>query len=67
VSIEGLDQLSEYPGVQFVFLNRKPGDVIDWRKGSHEYVFLVIGGAPDHQGLLAARRFVYEQVRITYA
>jgi hypothetical protein len=67
VSIEGLDRLSEYPGVQFVFLNRKPGDEIDWRKGSHEYVFLVIGGAPDHQGLLAARRFVYEQVRVTYA
>lgn len=67
VSIEGLDRVGEYPGVKSVFLNRKPGDDIDWRKGSHEYVFSVIGGVPDHESLLAVKRFVDEEVTVTYA
>ncbi len=65
-SVDGLDELGEYPGVKSVFLNRKPGDEIDWRKGSHEYVFSVIGAAPDHQGLLAAKKYIDEEVVVTY-
>jgi biotin carboxylase len=67
VSVDGLDELGRYPGVKSVFLNRKPGDDIDWRKGSHEYVFSVIGAAPDHQGLLAAKKYIDEEVVVTYA
>jgi biotin carboxylase len=67
VSVDGLDRLGDYPGVKTIFLNRKPGDDIDWRKGSHEYVFSVIGAARDHAELLAVKRFVDEEVTVTYA
>ena len=52
VDVEGLDRLAEYPGVHTVALNRKPGDGIDWRRGSFEFVFSVLGAAADHEGVL---------------
>ena len=52
VSVEGLDQLGEYPGVETITLNRQPGDDIDWRQGNFEFVFSVLGAAPDPQGVL---------------
>ena len=67
VGVEGLDRLGEYPGVKTVFLNRQPGDDIDWRKGSLEFVFSVIGAAPDYGSLLAVKQFLDEKVKVTYA
>ncbi|MGH9029454.1 MAG: hypothetical protein ACRDV4_07550, partial [Acidimicrobiales bacterium] len=67
VSIEGLDRVGEFPGVKSVFLNRKPGDEVDWRKGTFEHVFLVIGRAVDHAGLLTVKRFIDDEVAIAYA
>ncbi|MGD0380100.1 MAG: ATP-grasp domain-containing protein [Acidimicrobiales bacterium] len=67
VSVESLDAVAEYPGVQAVSLNRQPGDEVDWRKGSHQYIFTVIGAAPDHEGVLAVRQLAEEGVQITYA
>ena len=43
VSVTGLDLLSAHPGVDSVTLNRRPGDPVDWRLGSHEYVVAVLG------------------------
>jgi hypothetical protein len=65
--VDGLDRVGEYPGVKTVFLNRKPGDEIDWRKGSHEYVFSVIGAVSGHDDLLEVKRFIDEEVTVTYA
>jgi glutathione synthase/RimK-type ligase-like ATP-grasp enzyme len=67
LSVDGLDRVGEYPGVKTVFLNRKPGDEIDWRKGSHEYVFSVIGAVSGHDDLLEVKRFIDEEVTVTYA
>jgi biotin carboxylase len=67
VSVESLDPVAEYPGVQTVSLSRQPGDEVDWRKGSHQYIFTVIGAAPDHKGVMAVRRVAEEEVQITYA
>jgi glutathione synthase/RimK-type ligase-like ATP-grasp enzyme len=67
VAVEGLDRLSEYPGVQTVGLNRQPGDGIDWRQGSFEFVFSVYGAAADHEGVLGVQRFIDEHVKVTYA
>ncbi len=67
VSVEGLDRLASYPGVDAVSLSRRPGDPVDWRKGSHEYVYSVLGAAPDHEGVLAVQRFIDEEVAVTYA
>jgi hypothetical protein len=67
VSVEGLDRLGEHPGVETITLNRQPGDAIDWRQGNFEFVFLVLGAAPDPQGVLAVQRLIDEEVRVTYA
>jgi biotin carboxylase len=67
VSVESLDPVAEYPGVQTVSLSRQPGDEVDWRKGSHQYIFTVIGAAPDHKGVMAVRQLAEEEVQITYA
>jgi biotin carboxylase len=66
-AVDGLDRLAEYPGVSSVFLSRQPGDAVDWRKGSHEYVWSVLGNAPDHDGVLALQRFIAEEVVVTYS
>jgi hypothetical protein len=66
-AVAGLDRLAEYPGVSSVFLSRQPGDAVDWRKGSHEYVWSVLGNAPDHEGVLALQQFIDKEVNVTYA
>ncbi len=65
-SVEGLDELAAYPGVDAVSLSRQPGDEVDWRKGSHEYVFSVLGSVSDHGDMRAVQRFVDDQVVVTY-
>ena len=66
-SVEGMVGLRAYPGVSDVFLSRQPGDEVDWRKGSHEYVYSVIGSAPDHAGVVALQRFIEAEVKVTYS
>ena len=66
VSVEGLTELGDLPGVDSVFLARRPGDDVDWRKGSHQYVFSVVGAADDYEGVLALKRFVDEEVTMTF-
>ena len=66
VAVDGLDRLAAFDGVSSVFLSRQPGDPVDWRKGSHEYVWSVLGAASDHDGVLAMQQFVEEAVTVTY-
>jgi biotin carboxylase len=64
--IEGLDEVSNYPGVDLVTLSRRPGDPVDWRLGSHEYVFSVLGAVPDHASVSATEAHIDEKVTVTY-
>jgi hypothetical protein len=64
--IEGLDELATYPGVDAVSLSRQPGDEVDWRKGSHEYVFSVLGSVSQYEDMRALQQFVDDQVVVTY-
>jgi biotin carboxylase len=66
VNVTGLDRLAEYPGVSSVSLNRSSGDEVNWRLGSHEYVYSVLGNAPDHDAVRAVQEFVDEFVVIDY-
>ena len=43
VSIDGLDRLAALPGVNDIFVNRSPGDPIDWREGTRHYIYSVYG------------------------
>jgi biotin carboxylase len=65
-SVDGLERLAAYPGVDTVTLSRRPGDEVDWRKGSHEYVFCVLGTVPRHEDMRALERFIDEAVTVTY-
>ena len=66
-SVEGLDRLAEYDGVDSVTLARQPGDAVDWRKGSHELVWSVIGAAADYEGVKAVQQFIAAEVNVTYS
>jgi biotin carboxylase len=66
VSVSGLDKVANYPGVDSVALNRRPGAEVDWRLGSHEYIYAVLGRAPDHDAVRAMQHFVDEEVEIVY-
>ncbi len=66
VSVAGLDKVAAYPGVDSVSLNRRPGDEVDWRLGSHEYIYAVLGRAPDHDAVRAMRDFVEAEVEVVY-
>jgi hypothetical protein len=66
LSVEGLDRLAEYPGVDAVALSRQPGDEVDWRKGSHEYVFSVLGNVPQHEDMAKLEQFIANEVTVTY-
>ena len=66
VSVAGLDKIAAYPGVDSVSLNRQPGAEVDWRLGSHEYIYAVLGRAPDHDAVRAMQDFVDEAVKVVY-
>jgi biotin carboxylase len=66
VSIEGLDRLSELPGVNRVLSNRNPGDAIDLWDGTRHYVYSVYGVSPDYTSLLEIDRFLHEEVVVVY-
>jgi hypothetical protein len=65
-TVDGLDRLAEYPGVDAVALSRQPGDEVDWRKGSHEYVFSVLGNVPQHEDMEKLEQFIADEVTVTY-
>ncbi len=65
-SIEGLDAVSELPGVLAVNLLRNPGEAVDWRLGSDEHVFHVIGAVEGLDDLRTIRRRIDDLVSITY-
>jgi biotin carboxylase len=66
VSIEGLDRLAECPGVKIVLVNRAPGESVDWREGTGQYIYSVSGVAADYDGVLEINRFLHEEVSIVY-
>ena len=66
VSVEGLDRLAGRPGVNEVFVNRAPGDRVDSRAGTRQYVYSVFGVSEDYDRLLEINRFLHEEVSIVY-
>ncbi|MFZ2058776.1 MAG: hypothetical protein WAV54_15335, partial [Acidimicrobiales bacterium] len=66
VSIGGLDRLAELGGVNAIFVNRSPGDPVDWREGTRHYIYSVYGVSADYDGLLEIDRFLHEEVSIVY-
>jgi hypothetical protein len=42
------------------------GTEVDWRKGSHEYVFSVLGAAPQPDDVRAMQQFIDDEISIVY-
>jgi hypothetical protein len=66
VSICGLERLAELPGVNEVFVNRSPGDPVNWREGTRQYIYSVFGVSADYDELLKVNSFLHEQVSVVY-
>ena len=47
-------------------LSRPPGDEVDWRKGSQEYVFSVLGSVPQRGDIAQLQQFIADEVTVTY-
>ena len=66
-SIDGIDAVTAYPGVNGVSVHQRPGAEVDWRDGSRNHIIAVTGAAADHEELLAADRFLRREVTVTYS
>jgi hypothetical protein len=47
-------------------VNRSPGDPVNWREGTRQYVYSVFGVSANYDELLEVNRFLHEQVSVVY-
>jgi biotin carboxylase len=66
ISIEGLDQLPQFPGLHRLAIKHGPGDAFDIAEGTSVFLFDAVGSVDDHRGLLDVVRRVYDTVSVTY-
>ncbi len=66
-AIEGIDAVSDYPGVDAISVHQGPGAVLDWKDGSRNHIMAVVGTAADYDELQAVNRLLNHEVTITYA
>ena len=66
VSVSGLDRVAAQRGVDAVSLSKQMGTEVDWRKGSHEYVYAVLGTAPQPDDVRELQQFIDDEVEIVY-
>jgi biotin carboxylase len=66
-SIDGVDAVSDHPGVDSVSVHRGPGAALDWRDGTRTHILAVVGSAADHEELLAVERLLQREISVTYS
>jgi biotin carboxylase len=66
-SIDGLDSVSDFPGVGSITIHQGPGADLDWKDGSRNHIVAVVGTAHDYDELLEVNRLLHEEVTVTYA
>ena len=66
-AIDGIDAVSDYPGVDAITVHQGPGAVLDWKDGSRNHILAVVGSADDYDGLLAVNRLLHDEITVTYA
>lgn len=66
-SVAGLTEASQVTGVRDITLNRRPGDLLDWRDGSQSYVVAVHGLAASHDHVQDIIGRVRRTLRVVYA
>ena len=66
LKLDGIEEVSASEGVVDVVVNKRPGDELDWRDGNHGFLIAVLGWAPDHDAMFAARRRISDTVGVEY-
>lgn len=66
-SIDGVDVVSDHPGVDTITVHQGPGAVLDWKDGSRNHIMAVVGSAKDYDELQAVNRLLKDVVTVTYA
>jgi hypothetical protein len=66
-AIDGIDAVSDYPGVDAITVHQGPGAVLDWKDGSRNHIMAVVGSADDYEGLQAINQLLHSEVTVTYA
>lgn len=66
-AIDGIDAVSEFPGVDAITVHQGPGADLDWKDGSRNHILAVVGSAPDYSALLAVDQLLHHEVTVTYA
>ena len=66
LGVEGLERVSRLPGAHSATLHRPPGTDIDWRTGTNDYVYSVLGVAEDYDQLRDVARVAKATVRLRF-
>jgi biotin carboxylase len=66
-SIEGIDTVIEFPGVDTITVHQGPGADLDWKDGSRNHILAVVGSAKDYSELIAVNQLLHHEVTVTYA
>jgi predicted ATP-grasp superfamily ATP-dependent carboligase len=66
VKLDGVDEVAASEGVVDLVVNKRPGDELDWRDGNAGFLIAVLGWAPDHEAMFAARRRISDTIDVEY-
>jgi biotin carboxylase len=66
-AINGLDAVSDHPGVDTITVHQGPGAVLDWKDGSRNHIMAVVGSASDYHELQEVNQLLHNEVKVTYA
>ena len=66
-AINGIDAVTDHPGVDTITVHQGPGAVLDWKDGSRNHIIAVVGTADDYDELQAVNRLLNDEVTVTYA
>jgi biotin carboxylase len=66
-AIDGIDKVSDFPGVDTISVHHGPGADLDWRDGTRNHIMAVVGSAADYAELAAVNRLLLQEVTVTYA
>ncbi len=66
LAVEGLERVNRLPGARSATLHRPPGTDIDWRTGTNDYVYSVLGVADDYDQLRDVARVAQATVRLRF-
>ena len=66
-AINGLDVVSDHPGVDTITVHQGPGAVLDWKDGSRNHIMAVVGSADGYDELRDVNQLLHDEVTVSYA